>query len=1381
MSASYGFLSNFDHLAQDWYNYKCRLNQWFIANDLNEDKDKGKVKRRAILLSALSEETYRLASNLALPRKLEEVEFDSVVKLLDEHLTPKRCGFAERFHFYAAVQRPGESHSAWAARVKGLAAHCSFKSLEEAVLDRFVMGMVAGHEKDKLFAQNLEGLTLNTAVELAESVRCAREASASALGGAGAAAGAGPAPVFSVSDGEKCSVCGYSNHKSDKCRFKAYKCKKCGKKGHLRRMCSSNKVNYVQEASVDEGDDGESVHNIRCAQGKPMSARISVNGLFLEFEIDSGSAVSVISKKMYDANFSNVPLSVTKRQLHDYTGGKISCLGIVRMPVEYEGRSRSLDVFVAAGAAPPLLGRDFICAFDLELGPAVVNYLYESNEIFAHHLVQKFPKLFSDKLGCFNKYKINLKLKPDSKPIYFKPRPVAFALKGKIDKEIDRLLTLGVLKPTEHSEFASPVVPVLKKDGGVRLCADYSVSINKQLIVEQYPLPTVHELFAKLHGGEQFAKLDLSMAYNQLVLSDDAQDITCINTHRGLFKYTRLVFGLASAPSIFQKAMECILAGIEGTVCFLDDILVSGSPSQLRSRLIAVLERLEAAGLTLQLNKCEFFKNEIQYLGHIIDKNGIRKSPEKIKAIVEAPKPSNVSELQSFLGLVNYYRSFVPDASSILSPLYNLLHKKTEWVWSVEHDQAFTNIKKILTSEQVLAHFDPRAKLVLTVDASPTGLGAILSQFCHGSVERPIAFASRTLTSAEKKYSQIQKEATAIIFGVRRFHQYLYGRAEPFILRTDHKPLLSIFSPSRGIPEVTANRLQRYAMFLAAYNYVIEYVRSADNNADYFSRAPVGATPPGATRDAEGSEPSDYEERAAYVNFVVEGSLPVTLQRLREETVKDPILSKVTHFLMTAWPRKVSDATLKPYFQCRLDLSVENGCLMRGHKVVIPSVLQDQVCNDLHSSHFGIVKMKAEARQRLWFPGIDKRLEQLAAECAVCARLRPSPPRAPLSPWPYPPRPFHRIHLDFLGPFGNQMYLIIVDAYSKWVECYNVSSSYGSRTVIEKLTDVISRFGIPHTLVSDNGTSFTSLEFANFCKLNGITHIFSPVYHPSSNGQAEGFVKIIKKGLKSIILSSSVSKVSQEKIAKFLFDYRNSKNSTTGKSPSELLFGRSLRSRLDLLNPSEVIPSSTSLTDVVERNQFSQVKNYKGKSRPNFEVNDRVWIKKYQINHKFDWIEGVITGKRGRVMYSVYLPKLNLEVKRHVDQIRRLDSDSGISASTGNADRQPDNVPDTFSSSSLVHSPPLSNDSTSNSSSLLAAVEDPSPDIGDVGERENEIETEVSPSSGPAVLEHSLPATVNNDTPSVSSGEEQGRSVHAPMSSNTRSRRQRKPVNFYKP
>ncbi|CAB3239777.1 unnamed protein product [Arctia plantaginis] len=476
----FGLLSSFDHNLQSWREYKGRLAQWFIANDVSATSDPAGVKRRAILLSALSEPTYKLVADLALPKDLQVVPYEDILKLLDNHLIPQVCGFSERYKFYSAVQSDEETYPQWAARLRGLTANCGFLNVEEALRDRFVMGMLPGAEREKLFARDPNSLSLVEAVSLAEGVRCARVAAA-------AASVVTTIPrsdqLFKIADNNVtahrvlCTVCGFKNHTSSQCKFANYKCKKCNVKGHLRRMCK--KVNYVGNERVDDNGD--------------------------------------------------------------------------------------------------------------------------------------------------------------------------------------------------------------------------------------------------------------------------------------------------------------------------DDVL---------------------------------------------------------------------------------------------SPLYSLLQKNIKWHWDSIHDNAFDTIKKLLVSDQVLAHFNIDAKIILTVDASPSGLGAVLSQVDPADgLERPISFASRTLNAAERRYSQIQKEATAIIFGVRRFHQYLYGRSIPFLLRTDHKPLITIFGPHRGIPEVSANRLQRYAMFLSGYNFRIEYVRSADNCADYLSRASLCDDRCGYEKSAEAAEFT--EDRASYVNFVVDYSLPVTLSSLREEVRKD--------------------------------------------------------------------------------------------------------------------------------------------------------------------------------------------------------------------------------------------------------------------------------------------------------------------------------------------------------------------------------------------------------------------------------------------------------------------------------------------------------------
>ena len=355
---------------------------------------------------------------------------------------------------------------------------------------------------------------------------------------------------------------------------------------------------------------------------------------------------------------------------------------------------------------------------------------------------------------------------------------------------------------------------------------------------EQYPLPRIEDIFANLAGGQKFSKIHLRQAYHQLEMEEDYKKYLTINTHMGLFQYNRLVFGITSAPAIWQRTIDKVLEGTSGTSCILDDMFITGwIDEEHLANLEEVLCRLQVHGLRANKTKCELFKEKIT-CGHDIDSYGLQKSPEKVKAVLKAPSPCNVAEMRSFLGLVNYYNKLLPNLSTVVHPLNQLLENNCQWKWTEQCDKAFHDVKEMITSEQVLTNYDPSLPLTLACDASPVGIGTVLSHVMNDGSERPIAFASRALTKTEQGYVQIDKEALAIIWGVKKFHVYLFDRS--FILFTDHQPLTSIFDPHKSIPVVTATRLQRYALFLAGYDYKIEYKNTKlHNNANGLPRLTV--------------------------------------------------------------------------------------------------------------------------------------------------------------------------------------------------------------------------------------------------------------------------------------------------------------------------------------------------------------------------------------------------------------------------------------------------------------------------------------------------------------------------------------------------------------
>ena len=385
--------------------------------------------------------------------------------------------------------------------------------------------------------------------------------------------------------------------------------------------------------------------------------------------------------------------------------------------------------------------------------------------------------------------------------------PVPFAIRDAVGQELDRLEKQGILQRVDHREWAAPIVAVPKKDGRFRLCGDYKVTISQVLKVDQYPLPNPEELFATLANGTLFSKLDLSQAYLQVQLDKSSTPFVTINTHQGLYQPMRHSFGVASAPAMFQKLMNTVLKGIPGVICYIDNILVTRTTqSDHLQNLEVVLERRERHGFRRKKEKCTFLAESVLYLGHQMDHEGTIALPNKGESIVNAPAPTSVHQLRSFLGLFNYYGKLIRNLSSIIHPLNTLLQANHTWKWTQECAESFQKAKDQLTSAKVLVHYNSILPIIMAADASAYGIGAVLSHVFPDGSEKPIVFASCTLTQSERNYAQLEREELSLNFGVKKFHRYLHGRK--FKLVTDHKPLTAILEPKKGIPSLAAARLQ---------------------------------------------------------------------------------------------------------------------------------------------------------------------------------------------------------------------------------------------------------------------------------------------------------------------------------------------------------------------------------------------------------------------------------------------------------------------------------------------------------------------------------------------------------------------------------------------
>ncbi|XP_033149641.1 uncharacterized protein K02A2.6-like [Drosophila busckii] len=561
------------------------------------------------------------------------------------------------------------------------------------------------------------------------------------------------------------------------------------------------------------------------------------------------------------------------------------------------------------------------------------------------------------------------------------------------------------------------------------------------------------------------------------------------------------------------------------------------------------------------------------------------------------------------MGKVNYYCNFIPNYSQLASPLNQLRRKNTPFRFGSQQQQAFSELKSHILNATQLAHFKEDQQLILATDASSFGIGVVLSQKQPDKKERPIAFASKTLDKHQVRYSQIEKEALSIIFGVQKFHQYLYGRK--FILITDHKPLVTIFSPSKHLPTMTSNRLQRWAIILMAYDFEIRYrSTTAHGNADALSRLPL---------------PTDEEfDKAEACNNIVEISPPINADVILKHLRKDKTLKKVLNFVSNGWPDKQCESEISPYFNRRFAITVNNQllCLHTDtNRIVIPRTLRNDILKLLHDGHWGIARMKQLARQHVWWPGIDEDISNLTKSCNICKTNNPSPVKH-FQSWPNATSAWERIHIDFAGPIFNSMWLICVDAFSQFPFVTQMTSTTTANT-IAALSAIFAIEGYPKTLVSDNGPQLTADAFKQFCALNGITHITTAPFHPASNGLAERFVQTFKTSVSKNIREGLTPTLA---VTKYLASYRFTPNAE-GKTPAELIHGRPVR---------------TILSQLFEQPATTAYKATK------YLPQQPVFARNYAKGEK--WIEAIIDRPVGLMLYIV--KNKYGYYKRHVNQLK---------------------------------------------------------------------------------------------------------------------------------
>ncbi len=1271
-------------LGNSFEEYTERLEQYFLQNDINDIN-----KKRATLIAEMGSSTYTILKSLVSPALPSSKTYEELKTILTAHFQPTVNEIAETLKFNRRYQHQGESISDYIVELRSLARTCNFAAfLDRQLRDRLVSGVYDKKLQTALLAEG-NALTFESACQKALNLELVAAEQQQMIKVEKVDQidfqrnfGRKPTPRKSERPGGSrsqtskqrppgkqifnCYNCGGS-HAVNACPAYNQVCASCQGWNHFAKMCRTRKsrknLNQLDwHASSDESEEeetecfdlnqlviGKLEKMLDLQLNDPVFLNILVENVAIPMEVDTGACLTVISELDYRKYFGKIPLNSSNTNCLQVISGKtVKIRGHVPVLVDFNGQLHKLWLTVLDADFKPLLGRNWLkflfptwkdfficdekCNSNLKLGINEINKL-KFNEHLSFHVDKRKP---------ITKFKADLHFKNDLKPIFHKARTPPFKFRDQIEKELVVLCEQGVLKPVSYSDFASPIVCVPKSDGKVRICGDFKATINKYLHADHYPLPRIDDVLASLAGCSIFCVIDLEGAYQQLEMAEDSKKYVTINTHKGLFEFQRLPFGVSTAPAIFQCVMDQILQNIPKTNCYLDDILIGGSTKEeCEKNLITVVERLKKFNVRINQKKCQLFKSKVLYLGHQISKERIEPNSEKVEAILNAPIPKDITQLQSFLGIVNYYHNFLPNVSSILGPLYNLLGKDVPFVWSDSCQQAFESCKKLLLGDNILYPYDPDLPIVVSCDASSYGVGAVLSHTVDG-VERPVMFVSSTLSPAEKNYSQLDREALAVIFALKKFEKYIYGH--PITIFTDHKPLESLFNFKKGMPSVATARLQRWMLIVSMYDCSVVYKKGSSlQNADALSRLPLNKK--------TGVEYIDLNVLETTKNA------PVTVEQIAQETKKDPILESVYQCVMYGWPNNIQPH-LKRFFTIKDKLSCDKGCLFFENRVVCPEILKRDVLEVLHSGHLGIVRMKMLARSYVWWFGLSTDIENCCQRCQICVMNQKRIKDCPNSYWPPTNRPMERVHAD-LFHFEGKTFLLIVDSFSKWIDVSLLSKS-DAKSVNKQILHFFSNFGICKLLVTDNGPPFSSREFENCMSNEGVKIKHSPEYHPESNGLAERAVQTVKQSLKKHLKTSSGKSDLEKNIQNFVTVYRRTPTSVTGKSPAELMFSFVPNNVLGLMNdrtdvgPTKSVPEITEVKQKLQKDIDLRKEKFQSKyqSKMDLKIGDKVW---YFLTYKnFNkWVLATIKSKISSLVYVIECGGHNRQAMRN--QLRKYD------------------------------------------------------------------------------------------------------------------------------
>ena len=934
---------------------------------------------------------------------------------------------------------------------------------------------------------------------------------------------------------ESCTCCGRMHEFkkfNTECPAYGITCHKCGRQGHFKAFCTASyransstgkphsmkKMDAETEETVEdnyneESDDSafkreliETVGSVQANDGKlmiPLKMETSNgNTCTMQCEIDTGTSCNIMSRRTLQKmeNKTSPHIQPSRTKLRMYNGDYLTVLGETEIKCVYRGQEYDLNfIIVATDEAPtqaPLLSRSASMEMKLiEVSPDIVrvNHIQKDGE----QLVKQYNDVFEG-IGCLpGDYMMDVD--ETIKPVQDVPRRVPVPLKAKLKEKIDDLVKTGIItKVTEPTPWISSMVSVLKP-GKLRVFLD-PCNLNKAIRRSHYPMPTVDDHLPDLANAKVFTVLDCKDGFHQVRLTEESSKLTCFWTPFGRYRYLRMPFGINSAHEEWQRRIHEIIHGLPGVIAIADDILVYGCGETEEEymkdhhrNLQRLLQKARDVNLKFNKKKMRLCMTEVGYMGHLLTSEGIKSDPAKVQAIVDMPRPENKSQVQTLIGCtcINYLSRYLPRLATVSEPLRQLTEKDAIFVWQSSQEESFQQIKEMLISAPVLKYYDLTQEVTIQSD----GLGGTIMQ--NG---QPVAFASRALTKTEQNYAQIEKEALAIVFSCERFNQYIHGR-ELITVKTDHKPLVPIFKKSI---HQAPKRLQRMMLRLQKYNLDIQYQPGpemfiADCLSRNFLKTKVNSETSAYQIFKIEREDKLFQEIADINQVEYLNAKEDTIAELQQETAKDPTLQQLKQEVLTGWrDRNQVPEEIRQFYGYRDEITVQNGILYKGMRIIVPESLQQQMLKKVHSSHQGIDASKRRAKDVLFWPGMAAQITDTISTCTACNTFQDKQQKEPMMSYEIPKCPWSILSQDLMS-YDSETYLITVDHYSDFFEIDNITEDTRSEAIIKCTKEHCSRHGRADKIITDNGPQFVSSEYEKFMKSWKTEHVTISLHHSQSN------------------------------------------------------------------------------------------------------------------------------------------------------------------------------------------------------------------------------------------------------------------------------------------